>query len=194
PCSIADEQRSPAGEPRRRAAERQPVPAHVGDVRLVDAVLRAQPAQLFAKPRPLGFPAADADVDVVALREDPAVAARQDRELDHHSAAVPLARDDAVADVAFERDARDDVAAQPERAGGQAVRAVRADERLYFDRVAVDGKPGLGFDRRADAVPELGAGIAGAVDEELVEAASLRHQAEHAPALAVERAAVAEPA
>src|SRR5262249_32918645 len=155
--SVADEERSLAGELRRRTAERQSMPAGVRDVRRVDAVFRAEPVQLFAKARPFGFPTADADVDVVAFREDPAVAARQDRELDPHSSAVAFGRDDAVTNVALERDTRDDVSAEPERARSHAVRAVCADNRADLNCVAVDGQPRLGFDRRTDAVPELGA-------------------------------------
>ena len=40
--------------------------------------------------RPLRAPAADADVDVVALREDPAVAAGDDTELERQTAAEAI--------------------------------------------------------------------------------------------------------
>ena len=53
--------------------------------------------------------------DVVALREDPAVAARDDAELDHEPSAVALRVDDRVGTFALERDADRAVAAEAER-------------------------------------------------------------------------------
>src|SRR6266542_3020189 len=76
----------------------------------VHVVHVAEPAEVLAQSRALALPAADADVDVVALGKDPRVAAGDDAELEHQPAAVarversvPLERD-AVAVVARERE------------------------------------------------------------------------------------------
>jgi hypothetical protein len=50
------------------------------------------------------LPPADADVDVVALREHPAVAARNRAQLDRGEAVVLLVVNVGVGDVSFERD------------------------------------------------------------------------------------------
>ena len=85
---VADEQRAAARRRRAELAHRQPVAAHVGHERRVDAVRAGQPREVVAQPRPLLHPAADAEVRVVALREDPAVAAGHDAELDPGRALV----------------------------------------------------------------------------------------------------------
>ena len=82
--------------------------------------LRSCVAQL----RALALVAADADVHVVALREDPAVAAADDRELEHHRAARSAA---SCGKFASSATPCDDLAAQAERACGRAVAAVGAD-------------------------------------------------------------------
>ena len=84
-------------------------------------------------PRPLALPAADSDVDVVALREDPAVAAGHVRELEAKAALVALAGDDAVGDVCFERDAIVAPVVKPGRAGADPVHAVGAKYRICSD-------------------------------------------------------------
>ena len=73
---------------------------------------RAGPLEVLAQARPFRLPAADPDVDVVALRKDPRVAARDGAELDDRPAAVVLARVNMV-DVALERDAVRAVALSP---------------------------------------------------------------------------------
>ena len=55
----------------------------------VDAVLRAEPAQVLAQARPLRRPAADAEVRVARFREDPAVPAGDDAKL---TVATPCCR------------------------------------------------------------------------------------------------------
>ena len=134
---------------------------------------------MLAQARPFRLPAADADVDVVALRKDPRVAARDGAELDDRPAAVVLARVNMV-DVALERHAVRTVALQPERTDGQPVDPVCADRHrrrrsraaeAHRHRVLVDLQPG-----RADAVAEVGAGCGCLVGEIRVEAPSLRHQ------------------
>ena len=77
---------------------------------------------MLAQPRAFRLPAADAVVDVVALGEDPAVAARDRPELDEGEAAVALVE----RRVAFEGDAVGDRPAEAERLRGRPVRAVGA--------------------------------------------------------------------
>ena len=89
---------------------------------------RASRARWSRRPRPLAPPAADAEVRVVALREDPAVAAAGRRR-----ARPPPCRGSArgravPGDVALERDAAHDALAETGRLRDDAVRAVGADE------------------------------------------------------------------
>ena len=88
--------RSPASA-RLAPAQRQAVAAQLVELRRVEPVRLADAREVLADPRPFVLPRADADVHVVALREDPAVAARDVGELDDRAARVALARDDAVA-------------------------------------------------------------------------------------------------
>src|SRR5437763_6017894 len=87
---VADEQRPTLRRRSARTPKRQPVPAQALDLRLVDRVLSAELAQVLAQARPLALPAADADVDVVALREDPAVAAGDRAQLERGEPAVAM--------------------------------------------------------------------------------------------------------
>ena len=97
----------------------------VGRAVEVDAVGVAEAAQVLAQPRPLARPAADAVVRVAVLREDPAVAAGDDAELDRRTPSLPGRQ----RPVAFERDPVDDAAAEPRGARERAVHAVGADDR-----------------------------------------------------------------
>ena len=56
----------------------------------------ARPREMVAQPRAFLLPGADADVDVVALREDPAVAAGNVGQLDDRAPAVAVAREGVV--------------------------------------------------------------------------------------------------
>src|SRR5205823_3376919 len=78
---VADGRLARARETIERAPHRQPVAAHARQRAVVDPVLGAEPRQMLAQPRALALPAADADVDVIALGEDPAIAARDGSEL-----------------------------------------------------------------------------------------------------------------
>src|SRR5438552_10259443 len=117
---------------------------------------------MLAHPRPFALPAADADVDVVAFREDPAVASGHVRELEAEAALVTLAGDDSVGDVRLEGDAVVASVVEPGGAGADTVHAVRAKCRIcsYFvsvhERVdAVLGQLEVGHLR---AIPEVGPG------------------------------------
>ena len=131
---------------------------------------------------------------MIAFREDPAVPARQDRELDHHPAAVQLAWNDTVANVSLERDTGNDVAAEPERTRGDAVRAVGTDERVDVDDRPVDVELSVGLHVDTHAVAKLHARFLRTLDEVVIEPAPLRHQAKRRPPFTFERPAVAQPA
>src|SRR6476469_450293 len=112
---VPGEQHPSAAGAVSRTAHRQPEAAHRLEPLRGNAVLRAGTLEVLAEARPFRLPAADADVDVVALRKDPRVAARDGAELDDRPAAVVLARVNMV-DVALEGHAVRAVSLQPERA------------------------------------------------------------------------------
>src|SRR5207237_7080066 len=99
-------------------------------------------------------PPADAHVHVVALREDPAVPAGDSRELEVQRPAPVSRWKLVVGEVALERDTVDDLAAQPERARGHAIRTVGADQCIDLDRLAVHAEASIRLDRGPHAVPE----------------------------------------
>ena len=125
----------------------------------------AKPAQMLAEARALALVAADADVDVVALRKDPAVATGDDRKLEHHRPGVARL----VREVRFERDAVHDLAAEPELAGGDAVAAVGADDDACRDLGPVNRQPVRAHVRDLDPVAHVGTGLCSLLQEEVVE-------------------------
>ena len=112
-----------AGPAHRQAVTRGPIRA----ARRGSPSPRHEAREVLAQPRPLRCPAADADVDVVALREDPAVAAGQPSRARPRlfRASGPPAR--LQRDVALERDAVHVRVAEAESPHRQAVDAVGAD-------------------------------------------------------------------
>ena len=98
----------------------------------------AEAAEVLAQARPLARPPADAVVRVAVLREDPAVAARHDTELDRRPPSLFVAQ----RPVALERDPVDDPAAQPGGPRDPAVDAVRADEDAPVDLAPADRERG----------------------------------------------------
>ena len=123
PGGVADEEDG-AARGIRRAADRQPPTVQVGQLRVVDAVLGAEPTQVRAQPRAFRRPAADAVVRVPCLREDPAVAARDDPELDRGAPGLAVGQ----RPVPLERDPVEDAAAEARVARDPPVDAVGADE------------------------------------------------------------------
>src|SRR5262249_56273157 len=111
---------------RRGAPQRQPVPAQIAPRGLVDPERSAELPKPFAELRPLALPAADADIDMVALWKDPGVTAGNDAELDDCSAGVALSRHVCVCDVALQPNPVF-VSRQPQRPGRDPVGAVGAD-------------------------------------------------------------------
>src|SRR5262249_20708155 len=134
------------------------------------------------------FPAPDADVDVVALRKDPGVAARDHAQLEDEPA--PVAR--VQGSVSLQRDAVSVVTGERERARRRAVDPVRADDHVRVDALAVHDDAAV-VERGRDAVPELRARLRGLPREEVVEAPTLSHEAEGRLARPLERRAVVEP-
>ena len=135
PGRVADEQHG-AARGARRPADRQPAALQIDQPRIVDAVLGAQPPQVRAQPRAFGRPAADAVVRVAVLREDPAVAAGDDAELDRRPAGLVRAQ----RPVPFERDPVENPAAQARVPGDPAVDAVGADEHAAVHDGPADAK------------------------------------------------------
>ena len=146
-----------------------------------------------AQPRPLRGPSADADVDVVALGEDPAVPARDGTELEHEPARISLARDLPVRDAPLQRDGPVTVHREPQRARDDPVRAVGRDQHRSLEHPALDLDRGAARARDSQAVAELGAGGDRPLDEVGVEPAALRHQRERLGRFALEPAPVADP-
>src|SRR5262249_62278914 len=122
-------------------------------------------------------PSADADVDMLALREDPRVPTGNRAELDHCPPPPAVLARVNIRDIPFEGDS---VTAIPEaeRPRGQPVDAVRADDGLRLrsgpgethGAVALDGS-------RPQAVAELGARFGRLLAHERVDPPPLRHHA-----------------
>ena len=176
---------SPAASPTRsarprasvepRLAQREPIAAQLFEVVEGSAVRLAEPAEMGPETRSLLLPAADAEIRVVALGEDPAVAARNDAQLEREPPVIRRAIHLRVGQVRLERDADDAVAAEPERARGHPVDAVRADQEVGFD--PFDGhtvRPNLEV-AHLHAFTELGPRLDRLLHEEVVEALPLRH-------------------
>ena len=184
-----------AGEP--DAPHRQPVAADPDEPFGREAVRLAQPRQVLADPRPLCRPAADADVDVVALREEPAVAARYDTELDQREIAGRGRIEVSVGRVTLECDAAMNVERDARETSGGAVRAVRSDEHVRPDTVAADGRHHAVRSHRQgsgrDPVSKVGARSHRLLGEEGIEPPPLRHPDERHLVSPLEALPVAKP-
>ena len=128
---VADEQHR-AARGAGRPPDRQAPALEVGQLRVVDAVHRAEPLQVRAQPRPLRRPAADAVVRMIRLREDPAVAAGDDAELDRRAPRLTVRQ----RPVPLECDPVEDPTAEPGVARDPAVDAVCSDHHP-----SVHGRP-----------------------------------------------------
>jgi len=151
---------------------------------------------VLAQPRALRPPPADPDVDVVALREDPRVAARNGAELDHRTPTPAVLARVNIRDVPFERDSVPPLA-EGEHLRGEPVDAVRADHdlRLGGGHVEANGRLALPeLQRRcAEPVPEVRSRGRGRFGEVRVEPPPLGHQDERPLPSPLEPRSVAEP-
>ena len=197
PRGVAHEQRSARRGRRAHAPHRQPVAANPDEPFGREAVRLAQPRQVFADPGAFSRPAPDADVDVVALREEPAVAARYDTELDQREIAGRGRIEVSVGRVTLECDAAMNVERNARETSGGAVRAVRSDEHIRPDTVAADGRHHAVRSHRQgsgrDPVSKIGARSHRLLGEEGIEPPPLRHPDERHPVSPLEALPVAKP-
>src|SRR5439155_6931965 len=128
PGRVADEQRALARDPRPRTAHRQPMAAQLPEVGGLQAVRGAEAREVLAQTWPLALPAADADIRVVALREDPAVPTGDAAELEQRPSGIVLAPQPRVRDVALVGDSVDQPFPETQCAARRAVRPVDADD------------------------------------------------------------------
>src|SRR5262245_15551204 len=145
----------------------------------VDAVLLGKSIEMAAQVRPLRQPSPDAEVGVIALREDPAVASRNDAELDPRCPVVRLASQGAPRDVPLERDPADDALAEAGGLRDDAVGTVGPDGERRPDGSSTDVRrdPVLGDLDPVDggAVAELDACRCSMLGEVEVESSPLGH-------------------
>src|SRR3954468_7907212 len=83
PGGVADEERALTCDSNAGAAQRQTMPAQRGKLRGLEPVCLAEAPEVRAEIGACLLPAADADVRMLGLREDPAVPARDVGQLDH---------------------------------------------------------------------------------------------------------------
>src|SRR5581483_9704674 len=180
PGGVPDRQRVAAHERRAGAAHRQSVAARGGRRFRVDAVGLAHATEVHSQARAFARPAAYADVDVVALGEDPAVATWDGRDLEHHRARVAHV----VREVRLERDTVHDFGGEAELLRACPVAAVGADDdvRVYFPCV------------ERGAFAHLRAPFGRAFEQEVVEPLALRHVRERRARAALETGAEVEAA
>ena len=147
-------------------------------------MLPREPLEMVAQPRPFAVPPTDTEVRVVALREHPAVATRDDAELHPGGPAVRLRVEVAPGGVRLEGDAGDDAVAEPYRARDGPVRSVGSDdERSPYSYAPDGGGHAVAVQRErvhARPVAELRARRRGLLGEVQVEAAPLGHQDQRA--------------
>jgi hypothetical protein len=151
---------------------------------------------VLAEQRSFRRPAPYADVHVIVLGKDPAVAARNDPELEHEP--VPEALVNVfVSEVSFERHGMSETAAQTQSARRRPVHAVGDDERSgaqpdvadsHADAVLVEADV-----RHTGSIQELRACLDGTSHQMSIETPPLRHQTERRVAAALEALAVAKP-
>ena len=190
PGGVPDHRGCSACEAARRAAHRQAVAARSARRVDVDAVLVAQAAQMLPQARRLALVAADADVDVVGLGKDPAVAPAHRGDLEHHRPGVTRV----VREVGLECDTVHDLSAETERTCGGSVAAVGADHDPCRHFLAVHRQSGRVHVGDLDAVAHIGTRLRGLLHEELVELEAPGHEREWCACLALEAPAVVEAA
>ncbi len=145
---------------------------------------------MLAQPRGLARIAANADVQVVALREDPAVAAVDRGDLDHHRPCETRL----VRHVRLERDAVENLAAELERSRCPPVAAVCPDQDPRTHLLPVHRQT-AGVDvGDLHPVAHVRSGFGRLQQEEVVEPPALRHQRQRLARASLEPRAVMQPA
>ena len=190
PGRSALRRRRRAARARRRAASRAGAAAGGGrggssSSSRREPVRRADARKMLADPRPFVLPRAHADVDVVALRKHPAVAAGNVRQLDDRASRVAVAFDDAVA-RRFPRARRRGRCRRRARAPSRSCRSRRPLRRR---RPPPSARRRRGSRRRSSPAPlaHLHPALARRVEQERVEAPALRHPDHRARAPAARR-------
>jgi hypothetical protein len=198
--SVPDDGGSAAGDESARTTEGEMVPSEVGEVGGVESVEAAGVVKVFAEGwADSVFPATDADVDVVTLGENPAVAAGNTAELERDLAFVVVRDAVGVVDIALEGDGAFEGVFVAEVLADDAVGTVRADDDAGVVGVAVacldlEGAVWEAADELDGvAVAEVYAGLLGVFDEEMVESRALSHVGDGAVVEACDVFAVAEP-
>src|SRR5262249_51740784 len=135
---VADEQWPFGRNPGALVAERQPMPAQLLELGGVEAVGLTGATEVALQLGPLTLPAADADVRVVAFREDPGVASGDVGELEHESAGVALPGEGRVLHVPLVRHAVRDAVSEADGPRGDSVRPVGSDESVCGQALAAD--------------------------------------------------------
>src|SRR6478735_1591619 len=111
------------------------MPAYVGDRCRIDLVGPRETVEVPAQLRPFRQPAPHSEVRMIALREDPAVAAGNDTELDPGRPRVWDGFERAPGDVPLERDSADDARAESGRPRDDTVGPVSTDEEAHTDEL-----------------------------------------------------------
>jgi hypothetical protein len=146
-----------------------------------NAVCLTGAREVLAQAWPFGLPGAHADIDVVPLREHPAVPAGDIRQLDHRAPVVAVARDAPIGDVALESDAVDDPGTEAESARARAVRTVGTNNDV--GAAEVSGR----------TLADLDPSLSRRVQEECIEPPSLSHGDHRSASPPLDRVAVPEP-
>src|SRR5207253_5248133 len=149
-------------------------------------VCRARALEMLPQPWALRDPPTDSDVDVVALRKYPRVAARHGGQVDHRAAPPALLARVNIRDVPLEGDTVAPIG-ESERPRREPVDPVRSDHDRGAGRGSVEADDRLVFagleSRPAQAVPKVRSRRRGLLGKVSVEPPPLCHQHERlAPA------------
>jgi hypothetical protein len=138
------------------------------------------------------FPATDAHIDVVALRKDPTIAARDRAELDHDRALQAFQVDEPTSEVSLKGDTIYRFIGKIERPRRGPVGAVSADQKFAIDPSAVNARATFGDLRHGRAIPKVSADTHCLLDEEVIESPSLCHRCQRPISTAKERTTATE--
>ena len=128
PRRVPDEEHATRRRARPEPTHRQPMAANVREIGRLEPVCTGKAPEVVPEGRALFSPTTDANVRVVSFREDPAVTAGYDAELDPGRPLERLRVEPSPGRVPFERDPADDLVADPDGLRDDAVRPVGSDE------------------------------------------------------------------